>query len=179
MPRYVAFLRGINLGGHTVKNTQLVKIFAAAGFPDAEAFIASGNVIFSSRSTNEAALTKKLEGALAKSLGYAVRTFIRTMDELVAIAALEPFPAARRKSAFVLVVGFLEAPATAAQKKVIAGLADQESDLRVNGREVYWLCQVGQGVSAFQRVPFEKRIGGAASWRNLNTLQRILAKFST
>jgi uncharacterized protein (DUF1697 family) len=177
VPTYVAFLRGINLGGHTVKNTQLVKIFAGAGFPGAEPFIASGNVIFDAKSGSETALTRKLEGALAKTLGYEVRIFLRTLDELEAISALEPFTPARRKSAFVLVVGFLEAAATAAQKKIIAGFANGESDFHVKGREVYWLCQVGQSQSAFFRVPFEKRIGGACSWRNLNTVQRILKKY--
>lgn len=174
--RYFAFLRAINVGGHTVKNTELVKLCVAAGIAGAETFIASGNLTFESKGAAPA-LTNKLEVQFKKSLGYEVRTFLRTRAELVAIAELEPFPPARRKSAFVLVVGFLDAPATAAQKKIIAGFANTESDFHVKGREVYWLCQVGQSQSAFFKVPFEKRIGAACTWRNLNTVQRLLAKY--
>ena len=77
--RYVAFLRGINLGARTVKNTELVKIFAAAGIPDAEPFIASGNVILDSRITTEATLVGKIEGAIYQAMGFEARTFLRTM----------------------------------------------------------------------------------------------------
>ena len=176
MPRYVAFLRGINIGGHTVKNTELVKLFARAGFPDAEPFIASGNVVFEARGA-AATHTRKLEATFQKALGYEVRTFIRTHGELAAIAALEPFAPARRKSAVVLNIGFLEATATAEQAKIIAGFANPESDFHVKGREAYWLCQVRQSESKFLRVPFEKRIGAAATWRNRNTVERLLAKY--
>jgi uncharacterized protein (DUF1697 family) len=167
LPRYFAFLRGMNLGGHTVKNTQLIQIFAAAGIKDAEPFIASA----------EAPLTKKVAAALAQTLGYDVRTYLRTREELAAIAALEPFTPARRKSATVLLVGLLEAPATAAQKKTTLAYANEESDFHLKGREIYWLCQVGQSQSAFFRVPFEKRLGAQVTWRNLNTVNRLLAKY--
>jgi len=48
MPRYVALLRGINLGGHTVKMDRLKKLFEELGLKNVETFIASGNVIFES-----------------------------------------------------------------------------------------------------------------------------------
>ena len=176
MPRYFAFLRAINIGGHTVKNTELVKLFAKAGFADAEPFIASGNVVFDARA-GAPSITAKLEAQFRKSLGYEVRTFLRTRDELEAIAAHEPFDPARRKSAVVLNVGFLEAPATPEQKQIIAGFENIESDFHVKGRETYWLCQVRQSESKFLRIPFEKRIGAAATWRNRNTVERLLAKY--
>ena len=50
MPKYVALLRAINVGGHTVKMDHLRSLFEAIGFSNVETFIASGNVIFDSRS---------------------------------------------------------------------------------------------------------------------------------
>ena len=50
MPRYVAFLRAINVGGHIVKMDQLRKLFTQLGLTDVETFIASGNVLFTSPS---------------------------------------------------------------------------------------------------------------------------------
>ena len=176
MPRYVAFLRGINLGARTVTNDQLVKIFASAGFPDAQPFIASGNVIFDSRITTERTLVAKIEGAIFRTMGFESRTFLRTMDALAKVAKARPFAPARHASALAFVVGFVDAPFTAAQKRLIATFANPSDELHPKGRELYWLAQTRQSDSAFQRVPFDKKVC-ASSWRNMNTVQRIVAKF--
>jgi len=86
MPRYVALLRGINVGGHVVKMDRLRTVFAAIGCSDVETFIASGNVIFSSPSGDAAALERRAEAALEEALGYEVTTFIRTPEQLQSIA---------------------------------------------------------------------------------------------
>ena len=177
MPRYFAFLRAINVGGHTVTNDELKKLFAGAGVKGAETFIASGNVSF--EGTGKApALEKKIEAHFEKKLGYEVKTFLRTRAELEEVAATKPFPKARHASATVLTVGFLAEAPTAAVKKLIEGFSDAESDLTVVGREAYWLCQVNQSASAFFKVPFERKVGMACTWRNMNTVDRLLAKFA-
>ena len=56
MPKYIAFLRAINVGGHIVKMDQLRKLFEELQFEHVEKFIASGNVIFDTKSKNIAAL---------------------------------------------------------------------------------------------------------------------------
>ncbi|NTU66209.1 MAG: DUF1697 domain-containing protein, partial [Chloroflexi bacterium] len=61
MLRYVAFLRAINVGGHTVKMDALRRHFAALGFAGVEKFIASGNVVFDTTARNTHALEKKIE----------------------------------------------------------------------------------------------------------------------
>ena len=85
MPKYIAFLRAINVGGHTVKMDQLREVFEQCGFKNVETFIASGNVIFDSTSKNPKALEKKIEAALLKAFGYEVHTFLRTPGELTAV----------------------------------------------------------------------------------------------
>ena len=69
MPKYVAFLRAINVGGHTVKMDQLRRLFEALGFSDVQTFIASGNVIFDSKSKSTKALEKKIEKYLQDCTG--------------------------------------------------------------------------------------------------------------
>ncbi|NUO79794.1 DUF1697 domain-containing protein, partial [candidate division KSB1 bacterium] len=93
MPQYLAFLRAINVGGHTVKMDQLRRLFEALGFANVETFIASGNVIFTSPSKSTKALEKKIEKHLHESLGYEVATFIRTTAELAVVAQYKPFSA--------------------------------------------------------------------------------------
>ena len=67
--RYIALLRAINVGGHTVKMEQLRGLFADIGFANVETFIASGNVIFDALSADEAALATQIEHSLAQALG--------------------------------------------------------------------------------------------------------------
>src|ERR1700694_4608695 len=91
MPKYVAFLRAINVGGHTVKMDHLRNLFEAMGFSNVETFIASGNVIFDSKSRSTKTLEIKIERSLETNLGYKVATFIRSISELVAVARYKPF----------------------------------------------------------------------------------------
>jgi uncharacterized protein (DUF1697 family) len=176
--RHAAFLRGVNISGRVLKMDALRAHLTAIKLKDVETLIASGNVIFSSTSTDAAALEKKIEKKLAQALGYPVRTFVRSEREIAALAKLEPFTPARHKMAKVLLVGFIEAPLDAAAADTLASWCSKESDLVARGRELFWLCQVGQGESELFRVPMEKRLGTSITWRNMNTVRRIAERFA-
>src|SRR4051794_1405623 len=92
MKRYVAFLRGINVGGHRVKMDHLRDLFTALGFSNVTTFIASGNVIFDTPAPDVSAIESRIEGHLKASLGYEVDTFLRTPAELATVVAFRPFP---------------------------------------------------------------------------------------
>ena len=95
MERYVAFLRGMNLGRRRIKNEELRAEFEALGFEDVATFRASGNVIFGAGRTIKKALARTIEHGLGEALGYEVPVFLRSCAEVAAIAAQEPFPAKR------------------------------------------------------------------------------------
>ncbi len=78
MTRTIAFLRAINVGGHTVKMDVLRRHFELLGYTDVETFIASGNVIFTAPSHNAQMLEMTIENKLREALGYEVATFLRT-----------------------------------------------------------------------------------------------------
>src|SRR5438045_4946943 len=101
MTRYIAFLRAINVGGHTVKMDSLRKLFEELEFANVETFIASGNVIFEAAAENAQALERQIEGHLKQSLGYNVATFIRSASELAAVAQYQPFPDADGGTVYV------------------------------------------------------------------------------
>ena len=90
MPRYFAFLRGINVGGHRVKMGRLRELVEELGFEHVETFIASGNVIFSSASQDVHTMEERIARHLQEALGYAVPTLIRSQSELESIATFEP-----------------------------------------------------------------------------------------
>ncbi|HJW11580.1 MAG TPA: DUF1697 domain-containing protein [Albitalea sp.] len=141
MPRHIAFLRAINVGGHTVTMPALRALFESLGLAKVETFIASGNVIFESASRGSAALQKKIEAHLHAELGYEVAAFLRSDAELAAIARYQPFSAATIAAATVLNVAFLAEPASAAAQKALLRYRSEIDDFHVHGREAYWLCQ--------------------------------------
>jgi uncharacterized protein (DUF1697 family) len=178
MPRYIAFLRAINVGGHTVKMEALRQHFQALGVTNVETFIASGNVIFETPARNARSLEKNIEEYLGAELGYEVATFIRTEAELAGIVDEQPFPLDVLTVAQAYNVAFLaEALDAAAQKKVLALRTDID-EFRVQGREVYWLCRKKQSESKFSNAVLEKTLGRSATIRGINTLQKLLAKLA-
>jgi uncharacterized protein (DUF1697 family) len=178
MPRLIAFLRAINVGGHNVTMKELRGVFEALGLKEVETFIASGNVIFTSRSTEIRSLQQKIENRLMKSLGYEVKTFIRTESEVAAIARYKPFTESQRNSAAALNVAFLADPVGAEARKSLMALRTEIDDFHVCGREVYWLCKTKQSDSKFSNTRFEKTLNARATWRNVNTVVRLAARYS-
>lgn len=178
MPRYVALLRAINVGGHVVKMERLRAVFAGLGFSEVETFIASGNVIFSSPERDAAALERRCEAALAKALGYEVDTFIRTPEELAAIATHRPFASEPDAGGGAVYVTFVERPLAAAARKQIAALASPLDQFACKGREVYW-CRRGNLLdSTVSAADMGKALGGSATVRNRNTIVRMVARLA-
>ena len=178
MTRHIAFLRAINVGGHTVKMDHLRTLFAGMGFTNVETFIASGNVIFDAPAADTPALERTIETGLRAALGYRVDTFIRSPAELAAIADRWPFAASERETPHTLYVAFMGTePDEEARARVLA-LVNTVDALHVDGRELYWLRREGVGESAIAGAVIEKALGGPATVRNMRTVARLAAKYS-
>ena len=174
MTKYIAFLRAINVGGHTVKMDYLRELFETLGFSKVETFIASGNVIFESSSRNPASLEQKIAAHLEKSLGYAVDTFLRTVQEVAEIEKRSPFNVEKKEES--VYVAFLhETPNTAAISALMA-LKNKGNDFAVLDREVYWL-RLNKDDALFLKNPLEKIIKLSATLRNLTTIHKLVEKY--
>jgi uncharacterized protein (DUF1697 family) len=189
MTRYIAFLRAINVGRRTVRMDRLREVFEAAGYDDVATYIASGNVIFAAAEPDPHRLEREIERLLAEAFGFHVDTFVRTTQELAAIAAFRPFaapqtggpagaaapdgtadPAAENAT---LHIAFLpHAPSDEAAERLLTFRSDVD-DFRVHGREVYWLCRTKTSESAFSGAVLEKALGMPATLRNANTVRKI------
>jgi len=176
MARYVAFLRGINVGGHVVAKDALCKPFTALGLEDVESFIASGNVIFTARSGSAPTWEKRLAERLEKALGYEVATFVRTGKEVAAIAAAKPFREPLRAGGSLL-VAFLDRAPGAPERKALEAFRSPTNDFVVTGRELYWLCQTRMTDSGLNYTVFEKALKSRATFRNMNTIVRLTKKY--
>jgi uncharacterized protein (DUF1697 family) len=184
MRKYVAFLRAINVAGRYVKMEYLRSLFESMGFADVETYINSGNVIFSSDADNPRILEQEIEQQLHADLGFEVLTFIRTDQELSAIANYQAFTALELQSAVALNVAFLADPITEDNIEVLNTLktsitydaSEAIDDLYPNGREIYWLCKVKQSDSKFSNALLEKKLKLKSTIRTVSTIEKIVAK---
>lgn len=140
MPRYVAFLRAINIGGRRASSAQLAACLENAGFENVANFRASGNLIFDAPRASEQALANRVDAALTNGLGFEVRSFLRTAAQVRKIAAFEPFPPkVLAKSQGKLQVALLAKPLPKRTRDEVLALATAADPLAISGRELYWL----------------------------------------
>jgi uncharacterized protein (DUF1697 family) len=177
MPRYFAFLRAINVGGHLVKMEALRGLFTDLGFTGVETLINSGNVIFQCKSAKTSALEARIAAHLESRLGFPVATFLRNDTELAAIHAHRPFEEAEILTAGACCVGFLARPLETPQSETLMGLQTEIDAFHVHGREVYWLCRKRQSESKITNGTLERKLKTSLTFRNLTTVARIAVKY--
>ncbi|MDQ3667543.1 MAG: DUF1697 domain-containing protein [Acidobacteriota bacterium] len=179
MPKYVAFLRAINVGGHVVKMDHLRQLFEALGVSNVETFIASGNVIFDSPSQSTKTLERKIESLLRETLGYAVATFVRSTPEVENIAKYKPFEDSELDAdGNALYIAFTaDEPSTESKRKLLTFVTEVD-DFQVYGREVYWLSRKKISESKFSGAQLERALGMPATIRNANTVKKIAFKYA-
>lgn len=178
MNRYVAFLRGVNLGAKRKASSQdLRRAFESAGFEDVATFRNSGNVIFDSPGGGEAEIVARGEAALDEALGFEVRVVLRSAREVKAIAAHEPFEpdVVAATEGRLQVVLIAEKPSAAAKRKTLA-LARDRDRLSVRGRELYWLPTAGTQGSGLDQQALGSLLG-LLTVRTMGTIEQIAAKF--
>ena len=183
MPRYFAFLRGINVGGHRITMDRLRELIeglddteVGLGLQHVETFIASGNVIFSSPSGDVDAMEQQIARHLEDTLGYEVATLIRSQSELESMAAFEPSePAAPDQSVYVIL---LPKAAGVELRGSLEGLSTDTDRFEFAGREVYWLIRGKLSESPLFGMGLAKMTGGASTtMRKMTTLRRLVAKY--
>jgi len=181
MSEYVAFLRGMNVGGHRISNSELGRRFEELGFRDVGTFRASGNVIFAADAATTAEpltrMTARIEAGLEASLGYAVPVFLRTANEVRQIAAHQPFltPMIEASKGKPQIAMLSAKPAAKAQKEVLA-LASDEDRLAFGDRELHWLPSGGILDSALDFKVIGQLLGPMTT-RTKGTIDQVAAKY--
>ncbi len=167
--RYVALLRGVNVGARNkVPMADLRAAVEALGFDDVATYVQSGNVVFGTGSTPEAALARRLERAVQRAFGLDVTVLVRTAAQLRRLGAANPYLRAHRDPATLHVTFLAARPAAAAVRALPDGLGPDE--LTVRGREVYLWCPKGYGRTKLTNAWCEQRLGTRATTRNWRTV---------
>ena len=172
---YVALLRGINLGRRRVKMDALRAHFEALKFRRVSTFIASGNVLFETSARDPAKLETQIERHLAQTLGYSVDTFLRSADEMSAVATAQPFPPAEMESeSNAINVVFLKDTPNPADARRLEAIRTDYDAFRVIGRECYWLTRGRMSASTVWQTPEMKQVHlPNSTMRNLTSCQKL------
>jgi uncharacterized protein (DUF1697 family) len=169
---HAAFLRGINLGkNRRVRNEALREAFERLDLESVATFRASGNVIFDAKPSKS--LGPRIEAGLAESLGIEVSVFLRTDNQMRAIAAREPFSKNElAASAGRLQVAMLMAKPSAAAGRKAQAMASDEDRLAVEGTELHWLPRGGISDSELDLKTLESLIG-PWTMRTMGTIEAV------
>jgi uncharacterized protein (DUF1697 family) len=181
MPRYVALLRGINVGGRNkVAMADLRDVVQSLGHTDVATYIQSGNVVFTSPGADDSALADALEKAIAGRLGVQPAVVVVSQKELAKVIAGNPYPGEDNPK-YVHAVFRRSAPgpdaltaiADAHQRAAGKGCRDEYA---VSGRVLYLHTPDGLGRSEFaaQLAKPAGRIGQGTA-RNWSTVLRLMA----
>lgn len=176
MTRYVALLRGINLGSRMrVAMADLRTLAEGIGFEDVSTHLQSGNVLFTSSRTSEQRLAADLEKAVDAELGLTVPVVVRSKDDLDRVVAADPFGTAAEDPKRYL-VSFFRAPATG------DGGLDPEAyrpeRLHLGECEAYTYLPDGVQRAKLSNALLEKKLGVVATARNWTVVNALREKLS-
>ena len=164
MTTFVAFLRGINVGGNNlIPRKDLVAIGKRAGLAGVRTYINSGNILFSSNRP-EGELAAALEKEVAGTTGKESRVVIRSAEELDGIVRSNPFPDAIPSQVGVMLV------TVPVGKDILAEFVIPGREIAAAGkREVYVYYPDGMGRSKLKWPPLLK----TGTMRNITTLTNL------
>ena len=174
--KYIALLRGINVGGNNkIPMADLRACFEAAGFTDVSTYINSGNVFFTSEETDEAKLVTQCEAAIEKQFGFHVVCAVISAKEIADSIAHAPKwwhdgdTLVKHNALFVI------APKTAKEIMEVVGEPRPEYEqVALHGRVIFWSAPV----KTFGRTQYGKIVGSKAyqfiTIRNSNTAKKLV-----
>jgi uncharacterized protein (DUF1697 family) len=171
---YVSMLRGVNVGGHgVIKMDTLKDAYLGIGLADVRTLLQSGNVLFSSRLRDRAALAKRIKQELERRFELQIEVVIRTLDEVRTIVERGPVLSARADMSKLLVM-FLSGVPDAQGQAVLVKQHKGPEMIEVRGPEIYLYYPDGVGRSKLSTAFIENKLKVAGTTRNWNTLQKLV-----
>jgi uncharacterized protein (DUF1697 family) len=173
MARYIALLRGINVGGRNLlPMEELVSMFEAAGCSKVRTYIQSGNVVFESSASAKTVATGVRKQVEAQC-GFDTPIITRSAEEFAAAVEAMPYDT-ESDIAKHFHVGFFDARPDAAQVAELDPDRSPPDRFSIQGSELYVHCPNGILRSRLTHTWFESQLAVRCTMRNWNTVQRLL-----
>lgn len=173
--RYIAILRGINVGtGRQVPMADLKKLCGNLGLQNVQSYIQSGNVIFDLAKPEQiSVLENRLQLAFTENFGFEIPVIVRTVEEWIESIAQNPYLKEENVDIDRLHLTFLKElpkPELIEKIKVYQYLPDR---YEIIGRNVFIFCAAGYGTSKLVNSFFESKLKVPATTRNWKTVIKL------
>ena len=168
---WVTLLRGINVGGRNrIHMAALKELHEELGFTDVTTYIQSGNVVFRGPDADPWGVARRVEKAIADTMGQKVHVIVRPAEEMQRIAASNPFLVRRGIDPAKLHVTFLASAPAPEKLRSLRAPEGRGDEFNAVGREIYLHCPGGYGRSALTNDRLERALRVQATTRNWNTV---------
>lgn len=172
--KYVAFLRGINVGGkNKVKMETLREVCASLGFQNVKTYINSGNVIFETTKSENGKLAETLEKAIEIEFALKIKVIVRQISEIENIVKNNPF-AGQFENDKDLHVFFLDEELSTEKRELLLSNNNENEMYSVQNREIFCLLRVSVLDSLMGKDYIAKKLKVSATARNWRTVNKIL-----
>jgi uncharacterized protein (DUF1697 family) len=175
MPVIISMLRGVNLGAHKrIKMDALRTVYESLKLQDAQTFVQSGNVIFSTAERDLAGLANRIQSAIERKFGFRSDVILRTASELREVIARNPFAKRRGIEPSKLLVTFLASDPGEGAREELRKLKTEPDEMRIERRELYTYFPNGM---ARPKVPWsviERILKTSGTGRNWNSVTKML-----
>lgn len=173
MKTYIAFFRGINVGGkNTLPMKELIALLEDLGCRNAKTYIQSGNAVFESKVTDASQLASDISLEVKKRRGFQPFVLLLGIKELEKTIANNPFPAAEDDPK-ALHVGFLASAPSNPDLKMLESSRKDSEQFRLIDNIYYLHAPEGVGRSKLA-ANTERLLGVAMTDRNWNTVCKIM-----
>lgn len=170
--RFVALLRGINVGGkNSLPMKALAELFEAAGARDVRTYIQSGNVVFRAGEARVGALCDAVSRAISKSFGLEIPLVLRSAADFARVAAAHPLSSGADPK--TLHVAFLAEVPAPAQVRSLDPERSPPDRFVVRGRELYLCCPNGIAKTKLTNAYLDRVLGTTSTLRNWATVQKL------
>jgi uncharacterized protein (DUF1697 family) len=177
VPRYVALLRGINVGrAKRVAMADLRALLGDLGYTDVKTVLNSGNVVLTGAEAPPDEHAARIEAAIAERLGMDVRTVVLTGDELRSVLEGHPFAEIADNGSRMMAYVYLSPvePARIEGHEVVPQDPDRA---RLGARAAYQWCPDGLMAAPDVGGYLTEQLGVGVTARNWNTIAKLADLF--
>ncbi len=172
MKKYIAFLRGINVGNIRIKMTDLKLALEQLGLGQVKTYLQTGNVVFEADQTLQD-LKPLIEKKLSFTFDYEAFVLLYEFDALVGIIVQYPMERVESHHAYVL---FIESEVIFEELKALAQGLTEEEQIAFGKGVFYWKVAKGETTeTAFAKIIAKAKYKSTTTMRNINTLEKMIA----
>ena len=171
--KYIALLRGVNVGGKALMMSDLLESLKSKNFKNVKSHIQSGNIIFEENEIDSGKLEVKIENIINKAFNISISVIIRTEKELEKIIDNNPLVKTTNKDIDKLHVTFLKVVPSTETITTLEILKDKNEKYAANGKEIYLYCPNGYGRTKLNNANIEKKLKTTATTRNWKTTLKL------